>query len=30
MMNAFMLQGGEEKIMGERLTQFFRGHSEKT
>ena len=26
-MNSFMLQPGEEKIMGERLTQFFRGHS---
>jgi L-seryl-tRNA(Ser) seleniumtransferase len=28
-MNSFMLQPGEEKIMGERLAQFFRGHSEK-
>jgi uncharacterized pyridoxal phosphate-dependent enzyme len=28
-MNSFMLQPGEEKILGERLTQFFRGHSEK-
>src|ERR1700688_716731 len=27
MMNSFMLQPGEEKIMGERLTQFFRGHA---
>ena len=26
-MNSFMLLPGEEKIMGERLTQFFRGHS---
>jgi D-glucosaminate-6-phosphate ammonia-lyase len=26
-MNSFMLQPGEEKIMGERLTQFFRGHT---
>jgi L-seryl-tRNA(Ser) seleniumtransferase len=26
-MNSFMLQPGEEKIMGERLTQFFREHS---
>src|SRR6202171_2517413 len=26
-MNSFMLQPGEEKIMGERLTQFFRAHS---
>jgi hypothetical protein len=23
-MNSFMLQPGEEKILGERLTQFFR------
>jgi hypothetical protein len=29
-MNSFMLQASEEKIMGERLAQFFRGHSEKT
>jgi L-seryl-tRNA(Ser) seleniumtransferase len=28
-MNSFMLQPGEEKIMGERLAQFFRAHSEK-
>jgi uncharacterized pyridoxal phosphate-dependent enzyme len=26
-MNSFMLQPGEEKILGERLTQFFRAHS---
>jgi L-seryl-tRNA(Ser) seleniumtransferase len=26
-MNSFMLQPGEEKIMGEALTKFFRGKS---
>jgi L-seryl-tRNA(Ser) seleniumtransferase len=28
-MNSFMLQPGEEKVLGERLVQFFRAHSEK-